>query len=91
MTYRMMNSLLKTPAFIISLLLAFTAFGQKSKVMVMEVKNEIDPRMTRYVELALKHAEETNADIVIIEMDTYGGVLTDAKDIVDKIMSFKKR
>ena len=56
----------------------------------MEINNEIDPRMTRYVELALQRATTTNADIVIIEMDTYGGVLTDAKDIVDKIMSFKK-
>lgn len=53
----------------------------------MEIKNEIDPRMTRYVELALGHAKETKADIVIIEMDTYGGVLTDAKEIVDKIMA----
>ncbi len=69
-------------------LLNFT-FAQ-TKVMVMDVKNEIDPRMTRYVELALEHAEETKADIVIIEMDTYGGVLTDAKDIVDKLMAFKK-
>lgn len=56
----------------------------------MEIKSEIDPRMTRYVELALNHAEKTEADIVIIEMDTYGGILTDAKDIVDKIMGFKK-
>lgn len=58
--------------------------------MVMEIKSEIDPRVTRYVDLALKHADESKADIVIIEMDTYGGVLTDAKDIVDKIMGFKK-
>lgn len=65
------------------------AFAQ-TKVMVMDIKNEIDPRMTRYVELALDHAEETKADIVIIEMDTYGGVLTDAKDIVDKLMAFEK-
>ena len=71
-------------------MLSWTAMAQKSKVMVMEIKDEIDPRMTRYVELALEHATTTNADIVIIEMDTYGGVLTDAKDIVDKIMSFKK-
>ena len=70
--------------------LSLTAFAQKKTVMVMEIKSEIDPRVTRYVDLALKHAEETKADIVIIEMDTYGGVLTDAKDIVDKIMSLKK-
>jgi membrane-bound serine protease (ClpP class) len=68
---------------------AATSWGQK-RVMVMDIKNEIDPRMTRYVSLALAHAEDTKADIVIIEMDTYGGVLTDAKDIVDKLMSFKK-
>jgi membrane-bound serine protease (ClpP class) len=70
--------------------LSFTAFAQKKSVMVMEIKSEIDPRVTRYVDLALKHAEETKAEVVIIEMDTYGGILTDAKDIVDKIMGFKK-
>lgn len=64
--------------------------AQRSKVMVMEIKSEIDPRTNRYVELALAHAEETEADIVIIEMDTYGGLVTDAKEIVDKIMDFKK-
>ena len=62
----------------------------KPKVMVMDVKAEIDPRMLRYVKLAIEHAEETNADYVIVDMDTYGGVLTDAKEIVDLIMDFKK-
>jgi len=85
-----MNILKTTLALLFFLLLTLISFAQQKKVMVMEIKNEIDPRMTRYVELALKHAEETKADIVIIEMDTYGGVLTDAKDIVDKIMGFKK-
>lgn len=75
---------------LILFLLSLSAFAQKTKVMVMEVKDVIDPRMTRYVELALAQATDSNADIVIIEMDTYGGVLTDAKDIVDKLMSFKK-
>ncbi len=55
----------------------------------MEIKSEIDPPMKRYVELAIEHAEETKADIVIIEMDTYGGVLTDAKEIVDILMRYK--
>ncbi|MEJ0033022.1 MAG: hypothetical protein WDO15_22915 [Bacteroidota bacterium] len=64
--------------------------SEKKKVMVMEIKDEIDPRMTRYVELALAHATETKADYVIVEMDTYGGTLTDAKEIVQKIMDFKK-
>ncbi len=64
--------------------------AQQQTVMVMEIKSEIDPRTTRYVDLALKHATDIKADIVLIEMDTYGGILTDAKEVVDKIMHFKK-
>jgi membrane-bound serine protease (ClpP class) len=71
-------------------IISIFSFGQKTKVMVMEIKAEIDPRMNRYVKLALENAEKTKADYVIIDMDTYGGVLTDAKEIVDVIMDFKK-
>jgi len=69
--------------------LTVSAIAQ-SKVMVMEIKAEIDPRMNRYVELAIKHAKDTEADYVIIEMDTYGGAVTDAKDIVEQILNFDK-
>jgi membrane-bound serine protease (ClpP class) len=58
--------------------------------MVMEIKDEIDPRMLRDVRLALENADKIKADYVVIDMDTYGGVLTDAKEIVDLIMDFKK-
>lgn len=64
--------------------------AQEQTVMVMEIKSEIDPRTNRYVELAIDHAKKINADIVIIEMDTYGGILTDAKEIVDRLMQYKK-
>ncbi len=71
-------------------LICSTAIAQKSNVMVMEIKDEIDPRMLRYVKLAIENAEKIKADYVVIDMDTYGGVLTDAKEIVDLIMDFKK-
>ena len=78
----------------IALLANIISFSQnpsgKSKVMVMDIKAEIDPRMLRYVKLAIDHAEKTNADYVVVDMDTYGGVLTDAKEIVDIIMGFKR-
>jgi membrane-bound serine protease (ClpP class) len=82
--------ILTTVSFI--LIFSLAAFSQegKKKVMVMEIKQEIDPRMTRYVKLALEHATETEADIVVVEMDSYGGVLTDAKEITQMIMDFKK-
>lgn len=72
-------------------MLPLAAFAQqKTKVMVMEIKTEIDTRTNRYVELALRQAADMKADLVVVEMDTYGGVMTDAKEIVDKIMDFKK-
>ncbi len=63
---------------------------KKAQVMVMEIRDEIDVRMLRQVKLALDHAEKIKADYVIVDMDTYGGVLTDAKEIVDLIMDYKK-
>ncbi|MDQ2657222.1 MAG: ATP-dependent Clp protease proteolytic subunit [Bacteroidota bacterium] len=79
----------KSMVLFVLLFSGLTAMAQQ-KVLIMEIKDVIDPRMNRYVELALLDAEATQTDIVIIEMDTYGGVLTDAKEIVDKIMHFKK-
>ncbi len=80
--------------FITYLLLLFPvllfAQSEKKKVMVMEIKAEIDPRMSRYVRLALEHAEEINADIIVIDMDTFGGALDDAKAIVDMLMDEKR-
>lgn len=76
--------------YMLLLILPASAFAQKTKVMVMQIKTEIDTRTNRYVGLALEHAKEAKADIVVIEMDTYGGVMTDAKEIVDKIMAFEK-
>jgi len=81
--------------FIICCLIALSTtllFGQKEKkkVMVMDIKAEIDPRVSRYVKLALANAEKINADYIIIDMDTFGGALTDAKEIVDMLMDEKR-
>lgn len=77
---------------LVALFCTSAAFTQNAtqKVMVMDIKSEIDPRTNRFVELALENARKIEADIIIIEMDTYGGVLTDAKEIVDKIMDWEK-
>ncbi|MTI39360.1 NfeD family protein [Fulvivirga lutimaris] len=87
---------LKSFVIIICLLLQILVTNQaisqdeKAKVMVMEIKSEIDPRTNHYVDLALEHATAIEADYVIIEMDTYGGIVTDAKDIVENILDFEK-
>lgn len=71
--------------------LSFSAFSQDSTatVFIMEIKSDIDARMNRYVDLALTEAADIKADLVIIEMDTYGGAVNDAKDIVERILDFE--
>ncbi len=63
---------------------------EKTSVFIMHIDAPIDPRMNRYVELALSEADNVNPDLVIIEMDTYGGAVTDADDIRTRIMEFDR-
>uniref|UniRef100_UPI0040488631 NfeD family protein n=2 Tax=Roseivirga sp. TaxID=1964215 RepID=UPI0040488631 len=62
----------------------------QKKIFVMEIKADIDPRMNRYVDLALAQATAEDVDIVIIEMDTYGGAVNDANDIRTRILEYEK-
>ena len=54
--------------------------------MTMEIRDEIDPRMNRYVELALDHAKDIEATRIIIDMNTYGGALNDADEIRQRLL-----
>ena len=67
----------------------YTPSFSQNKVVTMKIDNVIDSRMNRYVELALDYAEEKKADVVIIEMDTYGGAVTDADGIRTRILESK--
>jgi len=71
--------------------ISVNTFGQeKTKVFVMKIDSEIDPRTNRYSELALEEAKSINADIIILELDTYGGAVTDADDIRTRILECEK-
>lgn len=61
------------------------ATAQK-KILTMNIDNVIDPRMNRYTELALDEAEDSEAELIIIEMDTYGGAVNDADDIRTRLL-----
>ncbi len=76
---------IKIFVFIMSVFFTFNLLAQE-KVMTLEIDNVIDPRMNRYVELALDYAIEIEADYIIIKMDTYGGAVNDADDIRTRIL-----
>ncbi len=69
---------------------ANTLGQEKTKVFVMKIDSEIDPRTNRYSELALNEAKAIEADIIILELDTYGGAVTDADDIRTRILECEK-
>ena len=62
----------------------------QAQVLVLNIRSEIDPRMSRYVMLALERAQEPEIDYVVINMDTYGGALNDADDIRTRLLEFDK-
>ncbi len=84
--------MLKKLIFIIFIALSFQLSAQDSTLLVfhMKVQSDIDPRTNRYTELGLEEAEEIGADIVILELDTYGGALNDADEIRTRVLNFEK-
>jgi membrane-bound serine protease (ClpP class) len=61
----------------------------KQKVYTFKIDDNIDPRMNRKVKLALEDAKVKGADMIVIEMDTYGGAVNDADDIRTMILETK--
>jgi membrane-bound serine protease (ClpP class) len=77
--------------FIIIVLVIFLplfSIGQK-KIMLLEIKAQIDARTNRYLDLGLKKAKKEEVEGVIIEMDTYGGAVYDANDMRNNILEFE--
>lgn len=62
-------------------LLSFSGMAQKKQVVVFEIKEEIAPSATRITHKALQEARRINADLLILHMNTFGGLLTDADSI----------
>ena len=77
---------------ILFILLPFFVNAQKEnkRILLAEVKSNIDPRTNRYTKLLIDEAKNENYDIIVIEMDTYGGAVNDADDIRTRILDFEK-
>ena len=68
-----MKHILSIALFVFSSLINF---GQqhKPKVIVFELKSEINRTSTRITSQAVAKAEKLNADLIIVHMNTYGGM-----------------
>ena len=85
----MYSNILKV--FLLFILPLFNIQGEseKKKILVGKIDNNIDPRTNRYSKLLLEEASNKNYDVVVIEMDTYGGAVNDADDIRTRILDFE--
>jgi membrane-bound serine protease (ClpP class) len=61
----------------------------RKKVFTFAIDEDIDPGMNRRVKLAMEQATALKADVILIEMDTYGGAVTDADEIRTRILESK--
>lgn len=59
---------------------------ETARVVQFDIKEEIAPSATRIVSKGLKTAEELKADYIVIHMNTFGGLLTDADSIRTAIL-----
>ena len=56
------------------------------RVYKFDIKDEIGPPMWRQTQAAFRHAEEMNADYILIHMNTFGGTVEAAERIRNKIL-----
>jgi membrane-bound serine protease (ClpP class) len=80
---------MKSIAYLIALFAGFLASTAQADgdVIVLEVKGGIGAATAEYVISGIEHAEAAGARLVVIEMDTPGGLVSSTRDIVQGILS----
>ena len=79
---------MKTLVAIATLVLGFLAAEAHAagKVVVLEIKGGIGVATADYVISGIEHAAEIDAELVIIDMDTPGGLMAPMRDIIQAIL-----
>lgn len=57
------------------------------EVIVLKVKGVINPIITTYIEKGIKEAEKVNAECIVIELNTPGGLDKSMRDIVEVMLA----
>ncbi len=70
---------------LIALLASTAAFA--SSVVKIRVDDTIQPISAEYIDRAIEHARQTNADAVLIELRTPGGLVDSTREIIQKILN----
>ena len=68
-----------------TILMASSAFA--STVVKIRLDDTIQPISAEYIDRTIEHARQINADAVLIEIDTPGGLVDSTRDIIHKILT----
>ena len=71
---------------LLALLLLPAAQAQSSAVMTIELDGFIDPNAARYVDRAITEATDADAALLVIQLNTPGGLSASAREIVSSIL-----
>ncbi len=70
------------------LLVALAAsLASANSIVKIRVDDTIQPITAEYIDRAIEHARQTNADAVLIELSTPGGLLDSTRTIIEKILA----
>ena len=67
-------------------LVAYSANAAGGTVVALEIKDGIGVATADYLASGIRHAEEQNAQLIIIDMDTPGGLVKPMRDMVQDIL-----
>ena len=73
-------------ASLLALFLLPAAQAQSSTVMTIELDGFIDPNAARYVDRAITEATDADAALLVIQLNTPGGLSASAREIVSSIL-----
>jgi membrane-bound serine protease (ClpP class) len=80
---------MKSIAVFIALILGFLSgiAHADGKVVVVELRGALGVATAEYIISGIEHAEAIDAELVIIDMDTPGGLMTPMRDIIQAILN----
>lgn len=73
----------------LSIIFLFPLFSFTQKVISIDVNESINPSSAEYIQQGIEKAEKENAECLIINLNTPGGLLTSTREIVTNIMQSK--
>jgi membrane-bound serine protease (ClpP class) len=69
------------------LTLFFAGTASANSIVKIRVDDTIQPITAEYIDRAIEHARQTNADAVLIELSTPGGLLDSTRSIIQTILA----